>query len=229
MTVLAVVCARQGSKGVPGKNEALFKGEPLVAHTVATARDAGIFDAIVVSSDGERLLKLGHDAGADVLVRRPGRLATDGASKLDAIVHAVEVTESHLGARADIIVDLDVTTPLRLPADIIDAVALLNPPTVNRVFTASPARRSPYFNQAELVDGVPRLPCSVGEVVRRQDAPSVYDLSGAVYVWTRDALVTPRPLLQDDARLHVIPAARAWDIDDDLDLMIVRALEGGRP
>ena len=222
---LAVICARGGSKGVPGKNERPFRGRPLLVHAIETAAESHAFDAIVVSSDSDRLLGLAEAAGVTLAIRRPASLASDVASKLDAIVHAVETTEAHLGARADLVVDLDVTTPLRSPGDITDAIDLLDPPLVNRVFTASLARRSPYFNQVELDGGgVPHLPCGEGLITRRQDSPTVYDLSGAVYVWSRDALDNPHPLIQNDTRLLILPAERAWDIDQELDLVIVESL-----
>lgn len=224
---LAVVCARQGSKEVPDKNRWLFQGRPLVAHAVCSAKDTRIFDAIVVSSDSDDLLNLAREAGADILVGRPADLATDSAPKLDAIRHAVEMAEASLGRQCDVVADLDVTTPLRQPADIVAAVACLDQPGINRVLTASPARRSPYFNQVEVNErGAPSLPCSDGVIVRRQDSPAVFDLSGAVYVWRRTALFQPGPLVQSDARLHVLPTERAWDIDSELDLVIVSALAG---
>lgn len=224
MTV-AVVCARGGSKGVRGKNRWELGGTPLIAHAVHTAKDASVFDLIVASSDSADLLNLATGAGADLAVHRPADLASDTASKLDAIRHAVVAVEAFAGRPCAIAVDLDVTTPLRIARDVTDALAVLDDPTVDRVFTASPARRSPYFNQARLdAHGVPALPCDVGEIVRRQDAPEVFDLSGAVYVWRRSALFGPGPLLQQGARLHVLPPDRAWDIDSDLDLLVVAAI-----
>lgn len=223
--VVAVVCARGGSKGVPDKNRWLLGGTPLIARAIKTAQEAKIFDLVVASSDSDQLLSLAFEAGVDLAVHRPESLASDTASKLDAIRHAVSAAETHSGRKSRIVVDLDVTTPLRVAQDIIDTVAVLEDPDVDRVFTATPARRSPYFNQAELdTDGSPSIPCGPGTLVRRQDAPPVYDLSGAVYAWRRGALFGAGPLLQRGARLHVIPPDRAWDIDGDLDLLVVEAL-----
>lgn len=222
---IAVVCARGGSKGVPGKNALKLQGTPLISRAVSTAREAAVFDLIVASSDSRDLLELATAAGADLAVGRPAEFATDTASKLDAIRHAVTAAESASGTTCDVVVDLDVTTPLRSATDILDALAVLEDPSVDRVFTASPARRSPYFNQVELDHrGVPSLPCGDGMIVRRQDAPEIFDLSGAVYVWRRAALFQDGPLLQGSPRLHVLPPERAWDIDSEMDLVVVEAL-----
>lgn len=223
---LATICARGGSKGVPGKNRLIFRGVDLITHTIRTARDAGVFDVVAVSSDSDELLGLAQRAGADACIRRPDSISDGRASKLDAIVHAVDHVESSFGKQCSVVVDLDVTAPLRTSQDVRAALDLLDPPRVNRVFTASPSRRSPYFNLVEVDDeGIPRIPCGGGGVVRRQDTPATMDLSGAVYVWTRDALRRPSPLIQPDARLLVLPAARLWDIDDPSDVAIVNALD----
>jgi CMP-N,N'-diacetyllegionaminic acid synthase len=222
----AVICARGGSKGVPDKNLWSFRGNPLVAHAVATALETGLFDTVIASSDSEQILAVASRAGADIVVKRPKKLADDHASKVDAIRHAVERAESERGALFEVIVDLDVTTPLRLPSDVVDVVTSLESTDAGRVLSASVARRSPYFNQV-LRDrqGVPRLVAGDGVLTRRQDSPEVLDLSGAVYAWRRRSLFSEGPLVSQDARIHVLPAERAWDIDTELDLVVISAID----
>jgi len=223
---LALVCARGGSKGVPGKNLWSLNGESLVARAVRQALESDIFSIVAVSSDDDTILDQGRSAGAQHLIKRPGQLATDGAGKLEVIRHAVRDTEMSLATRFHVVVDLDVTTPLRAVSDIRGVVEILERSDHKAVLTASEARRSPYFNLVELDDaGAPRLPCVVPEgVVRRQDSPPVYDLSGAVYAWRRAALDGDAPLLDGGSRLHVIPSERAWDVDSPMDLTIIQAL-----
>jgi N-acylneuraminate cytidylyltransferase/CMP-N,N'-diacetyllegionaminic acid synthase len=224
--ILCTICARGGSKGVPNKNARIVAGQPLLAHTLHQARASGLFEAIAFSSDSAVYRELASDAGADVLVERPADLATDAAGKLPVIRHAVDSAERALGWQADIIVDLDCTSPLRLPEDVRAAVAQLRETNAGNVITAAPARRSPYFNLVErMPDG--RVDLSkrpVSPIVRRQDAPACYDMNASIYVWRREALFGRDGLFHPDTGLYVMPEERSIDIDSELDFEIVSML-----
>ncbi|MBU0604556.1 MAG: acylneuraminate cytidylyltransferase family protein [Gammaproteobacteria bacterium] len=224
--ILCTICARGGSKGVPNKNARIVAGQPLLAHTVCQARASGLFEAIAFSSDSELYRELASDAGVDVLVVRPADLASDAAGKLPVIRHAVESAEHLLGWQADIIVDLDCTSPLRLPEDVLAAVAQLREANAGNLITAAPARRSPYFNLVErMPDG--RIDLSkrpANPIVRRQDAPECYDMNASIYVWRREALFGRDGLFHPDTALYVMPEERSIDIDSELDFEIVRLL-----
>ncbi len=140
--ILCTVCARGGSKGVPGKNLRPILGRPLIEHTIEKARSSEAFDAVAVSSDSTAILAAAGNAGADLLIRRPDDIASDDAGKVDAIRHCVAVSEEQLGASVRVVVDLDATSPLRSVSDIRDAIALLEP-DVSNVITASPSRGPP--------------------------------------------------------------------------------------
>ena len=150
MRRVCTVLARAGSVGVPGKNVRLLGGVPLIVHSIRHARVTGLFDAVVVSTDDPEARRIAEEAGVDLVIERPAELATATAGKVAAIVHAVEVAEATLGGRFDVVVDLDVTSPLRISDDVVAAVALLeSDPDAANVITAAPARRSPYFNLVE--------------------------------------------------------------------------------
>ena len=158
MKRICTICVRGGSKGVKSKNIRLLMGKPLIAHTLEQARDCKLFEVISVTSDSREILDIAQAYGADILVDRPPELATDKAAKLPAICHCVETTEQILEQKFDIVVDLDATSPLRLPEDIHDAVLFLETNKIGNLITGTPARRSPYFNLVELGEnGVVRL------------------------------------------------------------------------
>jgi len=226
MKLVCTICARGGSKGVKNKNLRPLLGVPLIAHSITQARASKLFDAVVVSSDSEEILRAALEAGADHAVRRPDELATDTAPKLPVIRHCFQEAERLRGTRYDILVDLDATSPLRQPADITDAVRLLDDPAVSNVITAMHSRRSPYFNLVE-VDTSGRVglskPLPKG-IERRQDAPRSYDMNASIYVWRRESLFASDSLFQPGTRLYVMPEDRSIDIDSELDFDFVEFL-----
>lgn len=226
MRRLCTVCARGGSKGITSKNIRQLLDKPLIAYSLEQARNCGLFEMIAVSSDSSAILDAARRYGADLLVERPLELATDTAAKVPAIRHCVETAERHAGMRFDVLVDLDATSPLRLPEDIVGAVNLLEERKISNVITAAPARRSPYFNLVELgSDGIVRLSKPLPrQVHRRQDAPPAYDMNASIYVWRRDALFEDPSVFRPDTALYVMPEDRSVDIDSELDFRIVELL-----
>ncbi len=225
---LCTICARGGSKVVPLKNIRPLLGKPLIAWTIEQARASGLFEHIAVSSDDERILAAARDAGVDICVRRPDDLATDASAKLPAIVHALREAEARTGKQFDVLVDLDVTAPLRVAEDIVSAVRLLEASGATNVITATRARRSPYFNQVELQpDGhvmLSKVPS--GAVVRRQDSPPVFDMNASIYVWNRDKFLAHPAVFYDDTQLYEMPPERSHDIDNEHDFGVVEFLMG---
>lgn len=225
MNNVCTICARGGSKGVPGKNTLILAGKPLIAHSIEQAKQTRLFEAIAVSSDSDEILAVSEAYGA-IPIKRPAELATDTAAKLPVIKHCVQALEAHLSQLCELIVDLDATSPLRSVQDILTCVAMASSGEAENVITASPARRSPYFNMVELDDAnCPRLVKPLRQAVaRRQDAPACFDMNASIYVWRRHALFGNDSLFTDATRLHVMPEERSVDIDSLLDVDIVRMI-----
>lgn len=230
MRRLCTVCARGGSKGVKGKNLRLLLGKPLIAHTIETAKASQLFDLIAVSSDSDEILEAARTAGCDYLIRRPDEMATDQAGKLPAIRHCVSEVERLSGSKFDTLVDLDATSPLRIPEDVVNAVKLLEEGCAEIVITAMPARRSPYFNLVELNgDGFARLSKPLEKpILRRQDAPLCFDMNASIYVWRHDAMFTYDNIFEATTQLYVMPEERSIDIDSELDFRFVEFLISAR-
>lgn len=226
MSLLCTICARGGSKGVVGKNARDLLGKPVLAWSIAQARETGLFDAIAFSSDSDALLDAALKAGADIAVRRPDEMATDTAPKLPAIRHCLEQAIAQTGKTPEIFVDLDVTSPLRLASDIAGAVALLRESGARNVITGAPARRSPYFNLVEQrTDGSIGLSKSANPpITRRQDAPRCFDMNASIYVWRVAPFLEQPAVFYPDTRLFEMPEERSIDIDSDLDFALVELL-----
>jgi len=226
MKRICTINARGGSKGVKDKNTRFLGDKPLIAYSIIQAKLSGLFSYIAVSSDSEEILAVAKEYGASILIKRPPELATDQAAKLPAIKHCLLETEKITSEIFDIIVDLDATSPLRDVADIKEAVQLLEDSMVSNVITGMPARRSPYFNMVEINDeGFAELSKKTTQViVRRQDAPKVYDLNASIYVWKRHALIENNTLFNADTLLYVMPEERSIDIDSEIDFNFVELL-----
>jgi CMP-N,N'-diacetyllegionaminic acid synthase len=223
VTMLCTICARGGSKGIVGKNSRDLLGRPLLAWTIEQARQTGLFDAVAFSSDSDILLATALKAGADLAIKRPDIMASDTAPKLPAIRHCLEQAIARTGQTPEIFVDLDVTSPLRLPSDIAGAVRLLQESGARNVITGAPARRSPYFNLVEArADGTVGLSKTMDPpIMRRQDAPRCFDMNASIYVWRVAAFLEEPAVFYPDTRLFEMPEERSVDIDSEIDFALV--------
>lgn len=226
MKSICTICARGGSKGVVGKNARDLLGKPLLAWTIEQAKQTGLFEAIAFSSDSDQLLQTALRSGADIAVKRPDAMATDTAPKIPAIRHCLEQAIARTGTTPEVFVDLDVTSPLRLPSDIAGAVELLRRTGAHSVITGAPARRSPYFNLVEeRSDGSVGLSKSADPpIVRRQDAPRCFDMNASIYAWRVAPFLENPAVFYPDTRLFEMPEERSVDIDSDLDFTLVELL-----
>lgn len=209
---VATVCARGGSKGLPGKNIRPFAGRPLIAHTIAQALACPEIDAVYVSTDDADIADVARSAGAIVPYMRPAELATDEAGKLPVIEHLVALLEDQ-GELIRHVVDLQPTSPLRESTDI--SAALLARPDAQLVVSVAPAADNPYFNLVEQgSDGLVHL-CKGAGTMRRQDAPPVYALNGSIYVWQRAALghAAFHGLWSVEVAPYIMPRWKSVDID----------------
>ena len=229
MQNLCTIGMRDGSKGVSNKNLRQLHGKPLMAYTIEQAQESGIFEHIVVSTDSEEIADMARSFGAETWFLRPAEMATDDAPKLPAIRHAFLESERHFDQEFDVLVDLDVTSPLRLVEDITKAFQLFIHEDADILITASPSRKNPYFNMVERVNGrIQKVKKLDSPLVRRQDAPPVYDMNASIYIWKREALLKHDTLLVEKTSLYLMPEERSIDIDTEMDWEIVEFLMGKR-
>lgn len=223
---LCTICARGGSKGVPGKNLRSIAGLPLIAYSIKQALESKLFSHIAVSSDSGEILAAAKKAGANLLIERPATLATDTSPKLPVIQHCAKEAERISGLLFDTFVDLDATSPLRLPQDIENAVRLLESKKFSNIVTGAKARRSPYFNLVEMnADGTVHLSKPLPQnIVRRQDAPPCFDMNASIYAWSRAHLFESPKVLDENTGFYEMPEERSIDIDSELDFKIVSML-----
>lgn len=223
---LAIICARGGSKGVPGKNIRRLAGKPLIAWTIEQALACPCIDMVAVSSDCADILSAARDAGATLIVERPAELATDTISAHPAILHCLDAAEAARGAPTDHFVYLQATSPLRQPDDIEGALALWHERCPASVVSVTEAAHSPYFALVERRSdgGVVLSKPTDPPLARRQDAPEVFQLNGAIYVYDRARYREAPKVLYPDTLIYEMPAEHSVDVDTELDWTLVELL-----
>jgi N-acylneuraminate cytidylyltransferase/CMP-N,N'-diacetyllegionaminic acid synthase len=227
MFLLGTICCRAGSKGVKDKNIKPLGGRPLVSYTFETAVQCNFLNDIIVSTDSLFIAELARNQGINFVIDRPAELARDNSSKWEVFIHAVETYEKTKGVKADYIVDMDATAPLKTAADIEGAIqAALNNPGADVIITAYEAESNPYFNMMEtnsagIANMVKRYRKSL---VNRQEAPPVYSLSPAAFVIKTEALYRYSHWSEAICKLYIIPRERGVDIDTEMDFRFIEFL-----
>jgi len=224
MSVLCVIPARAGSRGLPGKNMRLLAGKPLIQYAFENALACTEVDRVICSTDSPDVAELARSLGVDVPFERPARLAEDHVGTIDVLLHAMDHIEKAEQSRYDVLVLLHATAPLCDVSDVSACIRLLVSSGSDSVFTVTPAQRNPYFNMVEASDDGTVHLCKEGSFATRQSAPPVYDLNSAVYAWPWDVLRQRKAVVLEKSRVHVMPRERSVDVDEELDLQVAELL-----
>ena len=192
MKILITLCARGGSKGIPGKNIKPLAGKPLIDYSIDVAQNfATNFNAkISLSTDDIGIKKAAETKGLITSYARPEILASDVAGKIDTIKDLLICEESLIGEKYDYVLDLDLTSPLRTEEDLEQAFEVFKKDAnALSMFSVNPATRNPYFNMVEdngsgYYDLIKKS--KDGSVMSRQKAPPVYDLNASFYWYRRE-------------------------------------------
>lgn len=230
MRVVALICARGGSRGVPGKNIKPLGGRPLIAWSIAQAKAVAQVDRVVVSTDSTEIADVARAAGAEVPYMRPAELATDTAAEWLTWRHALDYLLASDGQHPDALMVVPATSPFREPHDLERCLVEFGRGDVDVVITVTDANRSPYFNMVTTgEDGYSRLVIQPhGRIVRRQDAPIVSDITTVGYVVAPGFVMRADGIFEGRVRSVHIPPERALDIDTPLDFQIAECLMGMR-
>lgn len=217
--ILGLITARGGSKGIPRKNLRELAGKPLIAWTIEAARQSRLLSRVIVSTDDEEIAGVARKWGAEVPFIRPAVLATDDASHISVVRHAVELLTQHEGWSADYVVTLQPPCPLRTTEDIDEAIGLAVSKGARAVVSVSETRDHPFL--ARRMTGAGTLEefvaCDLA-YPRRQDLPPAFSINGAIYVNRCATLAADVSLVPPGAYGFVMPLERSLDIDTTWDL-----------
>ena len=224
MNILCTICARKGSKGLFNKNFKKLGGKSLIFYSVDQARNVKKINNFVISSDVTLPTRELKKRKINQFFIRDKSLASDNSGKVKVIKDALIRSEKYYNKVFDLIVDLDVTSPLRNIKDINESIKKIINENTNNLITVCKARKNPYFNMIEYKNNFcPKLvKKSKKNIIRRQDAPTVYEMNASIYIWRRDFLMNNNNLFTNKTSVYQMPFKRSIDIDSVDDLNLVR-------
>jgi len=224
-TILAIIPARGGSKGLPGKNIKEIAGKPLIAWSIEQGKKSKYIDKLIVSTDDKEIANISKKYGADVPFIRPAELASDKSKTIDTILHAINYFESRENF-FDIIVLLEPTSPLRDTEDIDEAIEKLITEKeaesivgISKVEISHPAflvRLEDEFLKPYLYKDF--------RVLRRQEISDLYFYEGSIYISYSKSLKLRRNFYHDKAIGYTFPKWKSYEVDDISDFVIIEAL-----
>jgi N-acylneuraminate cytidylyltransferase/CMP-N,N'-diacetyllegionaminic acid synthase len=226
-SVIAIIPARGGSKGLPGKNIKPLCGKPLLAWSIEAGLGSQYIDEVMVTTDSEEIATIAREFGASVPFIRPSELASDTATSIDVIRHVLDFYEKKMKKSFDYTVLLEPTSPLRVKEDIDNAITQLleNPQASAVVGICKTESQNPAFlvkkNKNNFLVGYENLDM---KILRRQDINDVYFFEGSVYVSDTAMLLTKNTFYHENTLGYEFPKWKSIEIDDLDDFIMVEAL-----
>jgi len=227
MEILITLCARAGSKGIPGKNIRLINGMPLIAYSISHANAfASIHKAdIALSTDGSDIKEVAKKYGLETEYIRPKEVSSDGTGKIQTISDLLTYEEAKRKKKYDYILDLDISSPLRTLEDLLQGFEkILNDPQALNLFSVNPANRNPYFNMVELQPNGYYGLVKKGNFLSRQSAPNIFDLNASFYFYRRNFFDQKVPITISDSSMIYLMQHICFDLDHPIDFEFMEFL-----
>lgn len=223
--ILAIILARGGSKGIPGKNIKNLAGKPLIAYTIEEALKSKYIDKLILSTDDKEIAEVGEKHGAQVPFLRPKKLATDTATSEKAMLHTINCMEKNKDFNSQLVMLLQPTSPLRKVEDIDNSIEKIIDKKGDSLIGLSKAEKHPYW-MMEIRDGkvVPYNENKRKKYTRRQDLPEIYNINGAIYITDTKLFKETLNRWAGKTIPYLMPKKRSVDIDDMLDWRLAEVL-----
>lgn len=210
--IIAIITARGGSKGIPGKNIKPLWGKPLLDWTFEAAKSSLYLDRIILSTDDNRIIQHAEQLGCEVPFIRPSYLATDEATSTDVILHALD----EAGNDYDYFLLLQPTSPFRKSRDIDHIIEACVDKGVMVMVSVEQVKAHPMFLY-QLLDGALHSFDPQAQQLRRQDIPPVYKHNGALYIADINHFREVRSFVGKEAHGFICDGPINVDIDTHLD------------
>ena len=216
--MLAVIPARGGSKGLPGKNIKRINGKPLIAWTIEAAKKSKYIDRIIVSTDDKKIANISKKYGAEIPFLRPKELATDTAKAIDNYIFTIEELKNREEKYYDEFIILQPTSPLRKAEDIDKAIELFKEKNADSVISVCEAVHPPLWLKKNDRKGVLRsyFTIEIGNK-NRQELETAYMPNGAIFIFKLSLLKEKKSYYSDKTFPYIMPYDRSVDIDNQVD------------
>ena len=209
--MIAIIPARGGSKGLPGKNTRILNGKPLIAYTIEVALRSKYIDRVIVSTDDETIAKIALEYGAEIPFLRPDFLASDTSRAIDNYIYTINRLEKESNINIDSFVVLQPTSPLRIVEDVDGAIDLFLQNSADSVISytpeAHPVKWHKYLSDEGKFENI-----FDDNIANRQENRISYYPNGAIYVF-RSKMIKEGKYYTDKSFAYVMPRIRSVDID----------------
>jgi len=222
LNILGIIPARGGSKGIPRKNIKLLAGKPLIHYTITEAKKSKYLSYMVVSTEDVEITNLVEKYGVDV-VKRPDELSADDTPTAHVVQHVIKFLQEKENQNFNIIVILQPTSPLRLVSDIDGAIEMFIKKKCDSVVTVSELQHPPHWMYTIERDVLVPI-IKEKNILRRQDAPKIFQLNGAVFVTSKEYLFKNNLIFSGEIGPYIMPIERSVDIDSPLDLKLAELI-----
>lgn len=230
MDILFTVCGRAGSKGVKNKNLKEFLGYPLPFYTLSAIdlfieKKPEYHCDIVLNTDSVDLIALlKNNLSMPIeVVEREKELGRDSTPKISVIQNSYNLIKERLNRNYDIVVDLDISSPLRTLKDIESLVEKKSNSDADVVFSVTESRRNPYFNMVmETENGYERVVKS--NFNARQEAPEIYDMNASLYAYSPDFLNSGKGIFEGKCDIIKMMDTAVLDIDNENDFILMQII-----
>lgn len=225
---ICLICARKGSKGVPGKHLLKIEGKTLLENTIYQAIESKEFDYILFSTNDELLIKIAEKNQSVLIIKRPEYLALGSSSKWEVFRHAVEFLEKKVNLSPNVIIcDLDISVPYRSISDI--KILLKEYKNEGVLVTAYESERNPYFNMVQFDEKdnsyAVVMKNQLSNVHNRQEAKEVFSLSSSIFCFNKETLFKYNHWSECKLDIYKIPRKRGFDLDSQEDLEFYKATQ----
>ena len=213
--MIAIIPARGGSKGLPGKNIKPLNGKPLIAYAIEAALGSKYIDRVIVSTDSEEIANVARQYGADVPFMRPDELSSDTASAIDVYLHAAEYIMDETNSKIEKFMALLPTAPLRTSKHIDEAVELIQRENAVSLISVKEAETPvTWYMNKDAQERISNAGFGVGNAVtNRQVNATYYVPNGAIYILDYSLLKSKRTYYCDNTLGYVMSAEASVDID----------------
>ncbi len=222
-TILAIIPARGGSKGIPKKNIVLVNNKPLIQYTIDEALSSKYLDDIIVSTDDMEIAEISKNLGAQVPFLRPDFLADDYSKTIDSLIYTIQQLEK-FGKYYNYIVTLQPTQPLRKNWHIDEAIKKLIETNYDSLVSVSRVKEHPILMRKIKKDGTLENILNINSTVRRQDFFEYYRVNGAIYINKINDKFNTNTSLNDNQLAYIMDNKFDIDIDEKMDLELFKLI-----